>query len=95
MIPPLQMPGISPAAKAGIERALGEPDFLRPHQEGLGEENARLTMEVARLAQELEDLHESARIWIWLYEKQLDRANRAIAELRAINACHQDPAAYG
>ena len=61
--------------------------------ERLGVENARLAMEVARLSQELEDLHESARIWIWLYEKQLDRANRAVAELQALASSRRDPAA--
>ena len=50
------------------------------------DENAGLTLEVARLAQENEDLRASARIWIWLYEKQLERANRAAAELQALAA---------
>jgi len=52
--------------------------------EWAGNENARLTREIARLAQENEDLRESARIWIWLYEKQLDRANKAVAELQTL-----------
>ena len=73
-----QAPRISPAPTAA---------------ERLGGENARLAMEVARLTQELEDLHESARIWIWLYEKQLDRANRAVAELQALASSRRDPTA--
>jgi hypothetical protein len=82
MISTPQLPRISPTSKTSTSERLGDENT-----------HARLAMEVARLAEDNEDLRESARIWIWLYEKQLDRANRAVAELRALASSHQDPAA--
>ena len=48
----------------------------RPRREIL-EDNRRLAGENARLSEENQDLREAATLWIRLYEKQLERANRA------------------
>jgi hypothetical protein len=67
--------------KSRLERAIAlaleERDRLRREREWIREENRRLTMEVARLAQENEALRGSAEIWIRMYEQTLARANRA------------------
>ena len=43
----------------------------------LYDDNRRLAAENARLADENHALREAASLWIRLYEKQLERANRA------------------
>ena len=48
----------------------------RPRREVLAD-NRRLAAENARLAEENHALREAASLWIRLYEKQLERANRA------------------
>jgi hypothetical protein len=48
----------------------------------LAEECVRLNTEIARLADDNEDLRASAELWIWLYEMQLARANAAIRQLK-------------
>jgi hypothetical protein len=63
--------------------ALAESDRLRRDRERLAGESVRLNGELARLAEENEDLRASAELWIWLYETQLARANRALKELEA------------
>jgi hypothetical protein len=53
-------------------------------QQALGNalaESDELRRERQRLAVENEDLRASAELWIWLYERQLARANKAIREL--------------
>jgi hypothetical protein len=50
----------------------------RPRHELL-DDNRRLAAENARLAEENHALREAAALWIGLYEKQLERANRAIS----------------
>ncbi len=65
------------------EPALGEGDRLQPEVERLSQENLALRMEMARLTQDNQDLRESAKIWIRLYDAHRARANRAVAELAA------------
>ena len=48
----------------------------RPRRELL-DANRRLAAENSRLAEENHALREAAHLWIRLYEKQLERANRA------------------
>ncbi len=48
----------------------------RPRREIL-DDNRRLAAENARLSEENHALREAASLWIRLYEKQLERANRA------------------
>jgi hypothetical protein len=50
----------------------------RPRHEVL-DDNRRLAAENVRLAEENDALREAATLWIGLYEKQLERANRAIS----------------
>src|SRR5258706_7826447 len=50
------------------EPALGEGDRLQPEVERLSQENLALRMEMARLTQDNQDLRESAKIWIRLYD---------------------------
>jgi hypothetical protein len=58
---------------------MGERD--RPRRELL-EANRRLELENARLAEENHSLREAAALWIQLYEKQLERANRVAGRAR-------------
>jgi hypothetical protein len=59
--------------------AVGENERLRRELERISIENRNLARELARLKDAHEDLSESALIWIRMYERQLDRANRALA----------------
>lgn len=59
--------------------AVGENERLRRELERISIENRNLARELARLREAHEDLSESALIWIQMYERQLDRANRAHA----------------
>jgi hypothetical protein len=74
--------------KARLEQAVGVTigERERRHRDReldeVRDSNHRLTSENERLAQENEALREAAAIWIRLYERQLDRANRA-AEMLA------------
>jgi len=61
--------------------ALAESDRLRRERERLAGDSVRLNSEIERLTEENEDLRASAELWIWLYETQLARANRAVREL--------------
>jgi hypothetical protein len=74
------------SGKSDIEQAvacaLAESDCLRRDRERLADETVRLSTEIARLADENEDLRASAELWIWLYEIQLARANAAVRELQ-------------
>jgi hypothetical protein len=65
-----------------VGSALAESDRLRRERERLAEECVRLNTEIARLADDNEDLRASAELWIWLYEMQLARANAAIRQLK-------------
>jgi hypothetical protein len=65
-----------------VGNALAESDRLRRERERLAEECVRLNTEIARLADDNEDLRASAELWIWLYEMQLARANAAIRQLK-------------
>ncbi len=56
--------------------AVGENERLRRELERISIENRNLARELARLRDAHEDLSESALIWIQMYERQLDRANR-------------------
>lgn len=56
--------------------AVGENERLRRELERIAIENRNLARELARLRDAHEDLSESALIWIQMYERQLDRANR-------------------
>ena len=71
--------------KQPVGMALGEVDRLQQELESLSEETLALRMEIARLIQDNQDLRESAKIWIRLYDAQLARANRAVAELAAVS----------
>ena len=68
--------GPSPLVRA-VRLAFGEGERLREEREHLAAENRRLTSELARLNEENASLREAATIWIRLYEKQLERANRS------------------
>jgi hypothetical protein len=67
--------------KARLEQAvgvtIGERDRWRRERDELRDSNGQLRAEAERLAEENQALREAAAIWIRLYEKQLDRANRA------------------
>jgi hypothetical protein len=65
----------SPLERA-VRLAFGDRERLRDERNQFAEENQRLASELKRLIDENEALREAARIWIRLYEKQLDRANR-------------------
>ncbi len=56
--------------------AVGENERLRRELERISIENRNLARELTRLRDAHEDLSESALIWIQMYERQLDRANR-------------------
>lgn len=62
--------------------AVGENERLRRELERISIENRNLARELARLRDAHEDLSESALIWIQMYERQLERANRAQAGSR-------------
>ncbi len=68
-----------------VGSALAESDRLRRDRERLAGESVRLNTELARLADENEDLRASAELWIWLYEHQLARANKAVRELAVLS----------
>lgn len=72
--------GPTPLERA-IRLAFGEREQLRGERMHLAEENTRLTLELRRLGEENAALREAARIWIRLYEKQLERANRVTKQL--------------
>ena len=59
--------------------AVGENERLRRELERISVENRNLALELARLRDAHDDLTESALMWIQMYERQLDRANRADA----------------
>ena len=59
------------------ERALTR-DCLQREHDRLREESGLLTIEVERLKEENEALRKSAEIWIRMYERQLERANRTL-----------------
>lgn len=64
--------------------AEGQTSMKLDLQQALGNalaESDRLRRERERLAVENEDLRKSAELWLWLYEHQLARANKAIREL--------------
>ena len=58
---------------------------VRPRHE-LVDDNRRLAAENARLAEENHALREAATLWIRLYEKQLERANRATSASASVPA---------
>jgi hypothetical protein len=74
-------PSPSPLERA-MRLAFGERERLRGERNLLADENVRLSLEIKRLTEENAALREAARIWIRLYEKQLDRANRLIKRNR-------------
>jgi hypothetical protein len=84
MIPMVQAP-VDVSFDSGSDSAmgLGRTTRERPRREQL-EVNHHLAAENARLAEENRALREAAALWIRLYEKQLERANRAISTLARI-----------
>ena len=71
--------------KQPVGMSLGEVARLQHELERLSQETLALRMEIARLIQDNQDLRESAKIWNWLYDAHLARANCAVAELAAIS----------
>jgi hypothetical protein len=65
-----------------VWNTLADNDRLRQEKEQLSGESVRLSTELARLKDENDDLRASAELWIWLYEVQLARANKAVGELK-------------
>jgi hypothetical protein len=63
--------------ETGPKGAAGDKDRQR---RDLLETNRRLLDENARLADENRALREAAALWIGLYERQLERANAAVAD---------------
>jgi hypothetical protein len=66
-----------------VARAFDERDRLRVERNRLNDEQFQLAAENNRLLEENAALRDAAAIWIRLYERQLERANRAHAELAA------------
>jgi hypothetical protein len=67
-----------------LRGALAESDRLREECRRQASENKALLQVIDTLLADNSDLRESALIWISLYERQLERANRAIARLGGI-----------
>jgi hypothetical protein len=64
--------------------AEGQTSMKIDLQQALGSalaETDRLRRERERLVDENEDLRASAEFWLWLYQHQLARANKAVREL--------------
>jgi hypothetical protein len=76
--------GIRARLGQAVGLTFGERDRWRTERAELRAALRQLASENERLAQENQALHEAAAIWIRLYEKQLERANRT-AEL--LSAC--------
>ena len=70
-------------------RALAIGALERHQRHDILDENRRLAAENARLVEENHALREAAALWIGLYEKQLERANRAMSA-RATNQPAQE-----
>jgi hypothetical protein len=68
--------GLRSPLERAVRLAFGDRERLRDERNHLAEENLRLASELKRLTDENEALRDAAKIWIRLYEKQLDRANR-------------------
>ena len=89
MIPMVQAP-IDVSFDSGSDSALGLGRTTRERQRRQLLENTRhLAAENARLAEENHDLREAATLWIRLYEKQLERANRATSVLARIQPAQE------
>lgn len=67
-----------------LRGALAESDRLREECRRQASENKALLQVIDTLLADNSDLRESALLWINLYERQLERANRAIARLGGI-----------
>jgi hypothetical protein len=67
-----------------LRGTLAENDRLREECRRLTSENKALLQVIDTLLADNSDLRESALMWISLYERQLERANRAIARLGGI-----------
>ena len=82
MMPMVQVP-VEAAFETGPEpkMSITIAGRERPRREVL-DDNRRLAAENARLAEENHNLREAATLWIRLYEKQLERANRATSASR-------------
>lgn len=78
MVPMVQVP-VDAAFEAGAESKMGVTTGWERGQRVVHERNRRLSAENARLREENEALREAAGMWIRLYEKQLERANKATA----------------
>jgi hypothetical protein len=79
MVPMVQEP-VDAAFEAVAESKIGVTTTAwEPGQRALHERNRRLAAENARLKEENDTLREAAGMWIRLYERQLERANRATA----------------
>jgi hypothetical protein len=78
-------PTESPRTPTPLERAIrlafGERERLRSERDLLAQENTRLSLELKRLREENTALRDAAGIWIRLYERQLERANRFVKRL--------------
>jgi hypothetical protein len=75
------LPTLKARFESAIELLIADSDRLRREHDLLGDENRRLTVEVARLAEQNQALREAASIWIRMYESQLARANQAVSDL--------------
>jgi hypothetical protein len=88
MIPMVQAP-VDVSFDSGSDSAmgLGRTTQERPRRELAV--NRHLAAENARLAEENHALREAATLWIRLYEKQLERANRATSALARIQPAQE------
>ena len=89
MIPMVQAP-VDVSFDSGSDPTTGRGRSPRERQRReRPEHNRDLAAENARLAEENHDLREAATLWIRLYEKQLERANRAISALARIQPAQE------
>ena len=89
MIPMVQSP-VDVSFDSGSDATTGRGRSPRERQRReLPEHNRDLAAENARLAEENHDLREAATLWIRLYEKQLERANRAMSTLARIQPAQE------
>jgi hypothetical protein len=88
MIPMVQAP-VDVSFDSGSDSAMGLGRTTRERQRRELLDNRHLAAENARLAEENHALREAATLWIRLYEKQLERANRATSTLARIQPAQE------
>jgi hypothetical protein len=77
LTPVRHMPNSKYSREAMMGRgAVSENERLRRELERVSAANRNLEREIARLRESHDDLSASALIWIRMYERQLDHANR-------------------